>query len=64
MTYVELAMGIPHMYICIVYTPNPGLAIAVFVQEREHSRFRGSREGAGESSEGAGGSTEGAPRAH
>ena len=40
------------MYTYIIYTPNSGLEIAVSVPEREHSRFRGSSEGA-KSSEGA-----------
>ena len=40
--------------IYIIYTPNSGLEIAVSVPEREHSRFIGSSEGAGESSEGTG----------
>ena len=40
-------------YIYIIYTPNLGLAIAVFDQEREQGRFRGSSEEAKGSSEGA-----------
>ncbi len=50
--------------IYIIYTPNLRLRVAVFIQEREQGRFRGSSEGARESSEGAlrehQGSTEGA----
>ncbi len=42
-----------NVYTYIIYTPNLGLGIAVFDQEREQSRFRGSIEGAGGSSEGA-----------
>ena len=38
--------GFGDYYIYIIYTPNLGLAIAVFDQEREHGRFRGSSEGA------------------
>jgi hypothetical protein len=34
------------MYIYIIYTPNLGLAIALFDWEREQGRFRGSSEGA------------------
>ena len=33
-------------YIYIIYTPNLGLGITVFDQEREQGRFRGSSEGA------------------
>ena len=32
-------------YICIIYTPNLGLGISFFDQEREQSRFKGSTEG-------------------
>jgi len=51
---------IVRFYIYIIYTPNLGLGIAVSVREREHSRFRGSIEGARGSIEGARGSNEGA----
>jgi len=44
-----------NIYIYIIYTPNLGLGITVFDQEREQGRFRGSNEGAR-------GSTGGAPR--
>ena len=40
-------------YIYIIYTPNLGLGITVFDQEREQGRFRGSSEGARGSIEGA-----------
>ena len=46
-----------YIYICIIYTPNLGLEITVLGREREHSRFRGS-------SEGARGRSERAPREH
>ena len=46
-------------YICIIYTPNLGLGIAILGQEREQGRFRGSSEGARGSNEGARGSTMG-----
>ncbi len=42
-----------YIYICIIYTPNLGLQIAVSVREREQGRFRGSTEGARRRSEGA-----------
>jgi len=45
------------LYIYIIYTPNLGFAIAVFVREREQGRFRGSTEGARGHSKGARGST-------
>ena len=32
-------------YICIIYTPNLGLTITVFVREREQGRFRGNTGG-------------------
>ncbi len=48
-----MTRDVSKIYICIIYTPNLGLAIAVFVRGREQSRFRGSNEGAGGSSEGA-----------
>ena len=48
------------IYIYIIYTPNLGLEIAVFVREKEQGRFRGSSEGARGSTGGAGGSTGGA----
>ena len=35
-----------HTYIFFIYTPNTGLRIAVFNQEREHGRFGGSTGGA------------------
>ena len=35
-----------YIYIYIIYTPNLGSGIAVFVQEREQGRFKGSSEGA------------------
>ena len=50
------------MYVYIIYTPNLGSAVAVFVQEREQSRFKVSSEGAKGSTKGVGGSTEGARR--
>jgi len=43
----------------IIYTPNLGLGITVFVREREQGRFRGSSGGARGSTEGARGSTMG-----
>lgn len=43
------------IYIYIIYTPNLGWGIAVFVRERGQGRFRGSSGGAGGSTEGAGG---------
>ena len=45
----------PSVYIDILYTPNLGFEIAVPGREREQGRFRGSSEGAGESTRGAGG---------
>ena len=42
-----------YVYIYIIYSPNLGLEIAVPGREREQSRFRGSREGAGGSKKGA-----------
>ena len=42
------------MDICVIYTPNLGLAITVFARGKEHGRFRGS------SNEGAKGIIEGA----
>ena len=51
-----------YVYIYIIYTPNLGLEIAVFDQEREQGRFRGSIEGATGEQEGARGSSEGARR--
>ena len=57
------------IYICIIYTPNLGLAITFPGREKEQGRFRGSTkrargsiEGAQESIEGARGSTGGALR--
>ena len=50
-----------YIYVYIIYTPNLGLGITRFDQEREQGRFRGSNEGAGGSIEGARESTE-APR--
>jgi len=50
------------VYIYIIYTPNLGLGITVFDQEREQGCFRGSNEGARGSTGGARGSTGGAPR--
>ena len=55
---------ITHIYICIIYTPNLGLGIAIFDREREHGRFRGSSEGAGGSSEGSTGEHQGSRREH
>jgi len=56
-----------NVYICIIYTPNLGLGIALFDRDREHGRFtgstegaRGSTKGARESSGGVRGSTKGA----
>jgi len=57
-----VSRGIRHTHICIMYTPNLRLEIAVLGREREQGRFRGSSEGAGGSIEGAGGSIEGALR--
>ena len=55
-----------NIYICIVYTPNLGLAVVIFDWEREQDRFRGSTERARRSIkrvegsiEGIGGRTEG-----
>ncbi len=50
---------IRNIYLCIIYTPNLGLAITILVREGEHS-FVGNIEGARESIKGARGSTEGA----
>jgi hypothetical protein len=52
--------GFGDYYIYIIYTPNLGLVIALFVHGREQGRFRGSSEGARGSSKGARGSSEGA----
>ena len=38
-------------YIYTIYTPNLGLKIAVSVREREHGRFRGSKEEVGSKGE-------------
>ena len=46
-----------YIYIYIIYTPNLGFGIALFDQEREQGRFRGSNEGAR-------GRSKGAPREH
>ena len=49
-----------YIYIYIIYTPNLGFEIAVFDQEREQGRLRGSSERARGLSERVRGSTEGA----
>ena len=38
-----------YISMCIIYNPNLGLVVAVFVLEREHGRFRGSTERGGSS---------------
>ncbi len=45
------------LYISIIYTPNLGFGNALFDQEREQGRFRGSNEGVR-------GRSKGAPREH
>jgi hypothetical protein len=62
MSYSDSHRRCCNIYIYIIYTPNLGLEIAILGLEREHSRFRGSTEGAREAGgsrreqEGAGGS--------
>lgn len=36
----------PIYTLCIIYTPNSGLGIAIFDREKEQGRVRGIREGA------------------
>jgi len=54
------ASGVDLVYVYIIYTPNLGSGITVFVREREQGRSRGSIEGARGRSKGAPGEYGGA----
>ena len=53
MNRVVSGFGIWNIYIYIIYTPNLGLRVAVFIREREQGRFRGSTKEARRRSKGA-----------